>query len=130
MPLVFQKGTYCKLSRRCKPPHERERVVSLGDKKGSFGYQEGVSGDIASNEKFAADCAALGVGINTTVTCQVSKPLWCYEIADLFVHFPSHALQKRLIAFTVTTEEPHHALGLGCPGHRPVAEAKSARKCL
>ena len=26
-----------------------------------------------------------------------------------YVYFPNHALQKRLIALTVTTEEPHHA---------------------
>lgn len=92
MPLVFQKGTHCKLSRRCKPPHERERVISLGNKKGPFGYSEGVGGNIASNEKFTAKCPALGVGINTAVACQMFEPLGRHEIVDLFVHFPNHAL--------------------------------------
>jgi hypothetical protein len=70
---------------------------------------QSISGNIASNEKLTADGATLGVSISTAVACQVIEALGCHKVADLFVYFPNHALQKRLIAFTVTTEESHHA---------------------
>jgi hypothetical protein len=80
---------------------------------------QSIGGNIASNEKLTADGATLGVSISTAVACQVIEALGCHKVADLFVYFPNHALQKRLIAFTVTTEESHL-------GSR-VVEAKSAR---
>jgi hypothetical protein len=66
-------------------------------------------GDITSNEKLPAERATFGIGVNAAIAYQVLETLGCHEVADLFVYFPNHALQKRLIAFTVTTEEPHHA---------------------
>jgi len=70
---------------------------------------QSIGGNIASNEKLTADGATLGVSISTAVACQVIEALGCHKVADLFVYFPNHALQKRLIAFTVTTEKSHHA---------------------
>jgi hypothetical protein len=106
---MLEKDVHCKLSRRCKPPFAKEQVVLLGYKKGSLGYKQNVSGNIASNEKLTAECATFGVSVSTAVTCQGFETLGCHEVADLFVNFPNHALQKRLIAFPVATEESHQA---------------------
>ena len=70
---------------------------------------QSISGNNASNEKLTADGATLGVSIHTAVACQVIEALGCHKVTDLFVNFPNHALQKSLIAFTVTTEESRHA---------------------
>src|SRR5258708_22281993 len=81
----------------------------LGYEKRSFRNDQIFHRNPANNEKLGADGTALGVNVLTGEACQMLNPLRGNEITAFFVYLPDDAFQKRVVAFTVATKQPHFA---------------------
>jgi hypothetical protein len=81
------------------------QIFRLCDYERPFSNEQGIDRNVASHEVLPADRAALYLIVITAVGTQMLEALWRYVVADLFVHFPNHAFEKRFVALTMAAKQ-------------------------